>query len=1010
MKERDFDIVYECFKLVCKGISAYINPSSAASFIEELGDVAVDAVNMQAKANRVSIEKICEKIVPASEKNLKDIVIAATDICVSQVDWVSSAYDAETLSANLCKDYLQMHNSQYSEAECEKLSRYLPALLKKVIYAIQERQEEDSDFQIKWKSHVCTEISSIQSTLDFHGKAIANHEERILRQETLRRTPIVADSRDEYANRWNKGLFLDDNILLSSVYQLPHYTLSDSDDEQHDLHKLLQEALTQCNDFQKRMLTIFGHPGSGKSTLISYILNNCIIANDRTVHVYRFSSLEIDWQKRPENIPQLILNALGIEKENLSNSVLILDGLDEVDMQDHQVDFLEHLYKQWAESKSILRFSLFVTCRRNRIEFLGEISSPHIELLPLDDGQITDFTESYLRQKGNCPNPALQNALINDNEHLRTVIGIPLILYMTLALGIDVKSDSNLCEVYNQIFSFEKSSIYFRQKYDQPHEITSNEAERIHIFSKETAAWIWDNNPDEATVPKSYYEKLAQIVCEGEGRMRNLLIGQYFMEGENGEELYFVHRSIYEYFVALYIFDEMKLLQAAEGFPETIFDNAKSSALLRFASLIGLHPLTNYPEMFLSKGLIDVISNRKKGGILGIGEETNRFHNLIWIVRNLFIVAGVIKPPYTISKNLGHSYYLGLPLGGIFDFSYLNAPGLKIMQKELDSSLFYEANLEHAELISSNLAESDFECCNLSGALLLRSILSGATLVSANLSNADLRSADLSGANLSNANLSFTDLTGANLLGANLTGTILDHTKLDDANLEDAVFTNANLTNVVLSGKVLNNVNFSGVTMDNVTFSDTLLNNTSMQNAIICNSSFENAQMVNCSFEGATIRKTSMANASMPDIMIQSAKIEECNMRCADMSNADFQRAIIFSTHFGSTILDNSSFIEATLNGINFRNAELYFADFTNATIKDAIASDGGFDNVIGGDGKINWQIKWVMDELDINTVKEPAYDDADGVAKDDPEDEYWIVNNWNSLDPFFRRDNYLDY
>ena len=159
MKVNDDVIISKASKLAISSILALINPASVPSLIEGIADTVADIGIAHTKANRVTVEKLCKKIVPEYEKDYRNLVIAATEICISQLDWIASAYNSETLSTNLSKSYLQVNNKQYGEAECVKLSRYLPALLQKVIYSIQEMQEEDPDFQIKWKSFICEKIN-----------------------------------------------------------------------------------------------------------------------------------------------------------------------------------------------------------------------------------------------------------------------------------------------------------------------------------------------------------------------------------------------------------------------------------------------------------------------------------------------------------------------------------------------------------------------------------------------------------------------------------------------------------------------------------------------------------------------------------------------------------------------------------------------------------------------------------------------------------------------------------
>lgn len=77
--------------------------------------------------------------------------------------------------------------------------------------------------------------------------------------------------------------------------------------------------------------------------------------------------------------------------------------------------------------------------------------------------------------------------------------------------------------------------------------------------------------------------------------------------------------------------------------------------------------------------------------------------------------------------------------------------------------------------------------CDLSGANLAGMNLQHANLLLTNLSEANLSGANLSGADLGYANLEFTNLSEANLTGANLEGALSLHTaKLEGADVTGA--------------------------------------------------------------------------------------------------------------------------------------------------------------------------------------------------------------------------------
>ena len=364
-----------------------------------------------------------------------------------------------------------------------------------------------------------------------HSRQLEDHERRLSQQDLkdVKRHGLVAELHELYRNKWVEPLFLDKNISLSQVYQLPYYN-----NRRKDLHEQLQKLLYLDNKANNYMLVILGHPGSGKSTLITYLLNNCKFTKDRPVRVYRFSSIEsVNWTGRPENLPNHMLEAFGLLEDDLSNSVLILDGLDEIDMSSNQVDFLDYLYRLWIKSTKISRFSLIVTCRTNRIPASKELCAPHIELCSLVSYQIEDFASAYWNKKSSEFTPKesfLLQQLTNEYTGIHKVMGIPLILYMTLALHINVSNSSHVGDIYEQIFSLEnKNSIYFRSKYDEEHLITASEADKIHAFSKRIAERIWELNPSEATIKKSVcIDIVNEIAGTGEENLRKLLLGQYF--------------------------------------------------------------------------------------------------------------------------------------------------------------------------------------------------------------------------------------------------------------------------------------------------------------------------------------------------------------------------------------------------------------------------------------------------------------------------------------------------
>ena len=79
---------------------------------------------------------------------------------------------------------------------------------------------------------------------------------------------------------------------------------------------------------------------------------------------------------------------------------------------------------------------------------------------------------------------------------------------------------------------------------------------------------MFENNSEKAYIPKEMYQKICDNVMQkqeqkNEDIQHDFLIGNYFKlvkhcEGIETEQLYFVHRTIYEYFVAETIYSSIE--------------------------------------------------------------------------------------------------------------------------------------------------------------------------------------------------------------------------------------------------------------------------------------------------------------------------------------------------------------------------------------------------------------------------------------------------------------------
>lgn len=600
----------------------------------------------------------------------------------------------------------------------------------------------------------------------------------------------IESKTQEYADKWNENMFLNNfdewdedagvNVKLSDVYieeHLPHFIWGDNKEESKNLNEFLSKYIDNKND--NKMLLILGQPGIGKSTLITWITTKFNeYAGDILVYQFASDLKNVNWKS--SNISIEILDALNLSNDDLHGKILILDGFDEVSVGGDRKGILDQLYGELIYRTVINHFKLIITCRENYVQKFLRMKCEFITLRPWDELQIESFCMRFLEKtKGTISKHAMTRVIEN-----KDIFGIPLILYMILALNITIEKEGSIVDIYDKIFSLE-GGIYDRcienKNFADNHRIVSEIKKQIHQISREIAIWMFENNPNEAFIPQREYEIICNNVIkvqrtENKDIKQDFLIGNFFKlrhcEGVGTEELYFVHRSIYEYFVAESIYSsiEKDLQELSEENKEKLAGNIAiylkkglisntigeyfKFKILKFYNRLGTEKQERFykwweetVDMMMSRGMFYFTGNSIMQYENIIYKETCCFVNLLKILRLLFIVS---KQKYIFEnmKNNQLDRYISYRL---VDCRKESAYGIE------------KLNLSKVDLANVFLAEEDLRTTNLRGVILFGANLRGANLSGLDLNGVNLRKANLEEANLRETNLEETDLREANL-------------------------------------------------------------------------------------------------------------------------------------------------------------------------------------------------------------------------------------------------------
>lgn len=575
----------------------------------------------------------------------------------------------------------------------------------------------------------------------------------------------VKSRTQEYADKWNSNMFLNDfdkrdenagvNVKLSEVYlkeHLPHYIFGSNKKASIDLNNLLSEYIE--NKIDNQMLLILGQPGIGKSTLITWITANFISRVD-DIMVYQFATdlKDIDWESH--NISDAILKKIGLSYNDLTGKTLILDGFDEVSVGGNRKEVLDQLYGDLIyKSANRKRFTLIITCRVNYIRGFERVKCKYITLQPWDEKQIQSFCAIF-QEKTKCD---LCKHTMTRIIKSKDILGIPLILYMVLALNISVEKEGSIVDIYDKIFSL-KGGIYDRcienKYFANSHRIGEIKVQ-IHQISREIAIWMFENEPDKAYISRNKFEKICDDIMNGQEQnnqeiRQDILIGNYFKtvkhcEGIETEELYFVHRSIYEYFVAETIYS------AIEKAMITLSDESQEELAANIPIYLKQGHITKTIGEYLQFKIIKLYNS--------LGSEKKAEFYLWW------------ETAVEKMMNVGMFYYTNKNIQEYCDIISKEAicftnfiEILRLLQSTgTKKYILQDVNIirmeKYIRLTLSDFSDKE-KAVDLSKLSLMNLNLVGVDFGQANLKYTDLSSADLRGAILDRANFAGTKLDGS---------------------------------------------------------------------------------------------------------------------------------------------------------------------------------------------------------------------------------------------------------
>lgn len=611
----------------------------------------------------------------------------------------------------------------------------------------------------------------------------------------------ISHIEEQFIDRFHRVLFSDGEafLTLSEIYMPNRYCFRKGVDIYDDLFELiLQFTGNMFDDWLARKkvainedisaLVIFAHPGTGKSTLISKIISEYHVGNsfcEKQLYVISFSDRML--RTKHFNIEN-ICAYLSITIDNLKDSLLIIDGLDESDLSYSEAfNKLEDII---YDLKS-LNSKLIVTSRHNYLPTNDLRFSLSISLLQFSCEQAFEWIDKYHTIYKTTNVDLKRKQIENLPSEMQVIILIPHILHTCIKYDIDMNKVTELAKLYDLLFDGIDAEFALTNYNKKPR---TRAKEWVTLQNKITKIAIHTYKSNDNTIT---FKEICGY-SDNESIQTNKLTTEFLLYLKDNDKYSFAHNSIPCYFIAKQLY-EVTVLSCEEGDYKNLI--LSLDLILGYDFMLSTN-ITSFIEYFVRTSqykkidaIINILKNFLSDKLITSLVMPMEANNIKTFYLNRFISILRLTLAF-ITPNIDN--YAEFDLLELLDeneiVKFINYSDLgnctldclkicTLNQKTLDGINLSGTNLYGKRMKNVKMRNSKFYNANLSGAYLMNSDFTLSSFEEVRCHNADFSNSILFEASFRSARLNGSNFTNANLCYVDFRGAILKKTKFNGANL-----------------------------------------------------------------------------------------------------------------------------------------------------------------------------------------------------------------------------------